>query len=67
MTIYIGNLSSQIAEDDLYEIFVEYGEVLQVNIPLDRRTGETRGFAFVDMEDDTQEAQAIIELDGAEY
>ncbi|WP_263971062.1 RNA recognition motif domain-containing protein [Leptolyngbya sp. NIES-2104] len=67
VTIYIGNLSFQATEDDLKEVFAEYGEVSRVSLPTDRETGRKRGFAFVEMADDAQEDAAIAELDGAEW
>ncbi|MGF1536069.1 MAG: RNA recognition motif domain-containing protein [Elainellaceae cyanobacterium] len=67
MTIYIGNLSFQATEDDLRSVFVEYGTVKRVSLPTDRETGRRRGFAFVDMESDSEEEAAIQELDGAEW
>lgn len=67
MTIYIGNLSFQATEDDLREIFAEYGAVSRVSLPIDRETGRKRGFAFVEMEDAAKEDAAIAELDGAEW
>lgn len=67
MTIYIGNLSFQATEEDLREVFAEYGKVSRISLPTDRETGRKRGFAFVEMEDEAQEEQAISELDGAEW
>jgi RNA recognition motif-containing protein len=67
MTIYIGNLSYQATEDDLKTVFVDYGAVKRVVIPTDRETGRVRGFAFVELTEDTQEDSAISELDGAEW
>lgn len=67
MTIYIGNLSFQATEDDLKEIFEEYGKVSRISLPVDRETGKKRGFAFVEMEEENQEDSAIAELDGAEW
>ncbi|MDJ0736543.1 MAG: RNA-binding protein [Nostocaceae cyanobacterium] len=67
MTIYIGNLSYQATEDDLRTVFADYGEVKRVVLPTDRETGRVRGFAFVDMGEETQEDAAITELDGAEW
>ena len=67
MTIYIGNLSYQVNEEDLTEVFKDYGEVKSVVIPKDRETGRVRGFAFVEMEEENQEEKAIEELDGAEW
>ena len=67
MTIYIGNLSFQATEDDIREVFSEYGTVQRVSLPTDRETGRKRGFAFVEMETETEEEAAISELDGAEW
>lgn len=67
MTIYIGNLSFQATEEDLREVFAEYGEVSRVSLPTDRETGRKRGFAFVEMADESTEDAAIADLDGAEW
>lgn len=67
MSIYVGNLSYEINEDDLKEVFAEYGTVGRVSIPIDRETGRKRGFAFVEMSSSTEEAAAIQNLDGAEW
>jgi RNA recognition motif-containing protein len=67
VTIYIGNLSFQATEDDLREVFSEYGEVSRISLPTDRETGRKRGFAFVEMKDEASEDAAIAELDGAEW
>ncbi|MEH1837363.1 MAG: RNA-binding protein [Nostoc sp.] len=67
MSIYVGNLSYQVTEDDLKQAFAEYGKVNRVQLPTDRETGRPRGFAFVEMESDTQEQAAIDALDGAEW
>ncbi|MTJ47377.1 RNA-binding protein [Dolichospermum sp. UHCC 0259] len=67
MTIYVGNLSYQATEADLKSVFADYGEVKRVVLPTDRETGRLRGFAFVDMMDDSQEDKAVTELDGAEW
>ncbi|EAW38312.1 MULTISPECIES: RNA-binding protein [Lyngbya] len=67
MSVYVGNLSYQVTEEDLRSVFAEYGTVKQVSIPTDRETGRPRGFAFVEMDADTQEQAAIEKLDGAEW
>jgi RNA recognition motif-containing protein len=67
VTIYIGNLSFQATEDDLREVFAEYGEVARISLPTDRETGRKRGFAFVEMKDEASEDAAITDLDGAEW
>ncbi len=67
MTIYVGNLSYRATPDDLTEVFAEYGSVKRISLPTDRETGRLRGFAFVELEEDTQEDAAIAELDGADW
>ncbi|NET36622.1 MAG: RNA-binding protein [Cyanothece sp. SIO1E1] len=67
MSIYVGNLSYQVTQDDLTEVFTEYGTVKRVHLPTDRETGRLRGFAFVEMEAETEEDAAIEALDGAEW
>ncbi|MEH2332672.1 RNA recognition motif domain-containing protein [Nostoc sp.] len=67
MSIYVGNLSYQVTEEDLKQAFAEYGTVNRIQLPTDRETGRPRGFAFVEMESDTQEQAAIDALDGAEW
>lgn len=67
MSIYVGNLPYEVTSEDLMEVFAEYGTVSRVHIPTDRETGRMRGFAFVEMENDTQEESAIDALDGAEW
>ena len=67
MSIYVGNLSYEVTQDGLSEIFKEYGTVKRVQLPTDRETGKVRGFGFVEMESDAQEEKAIEALDGAEW
>ena len=61
-SIYVGNLAHQATEDDLQQAFSEFGAVSTVNIIKDRETGRSRGFAFVEMPDSTEAANAIKEL-----
>ncbi|MGB3205078.1 MAG: RNA-binding protein [Crinalium sp.] len=67
MSIYVGNLSYEVTEDDLNSVFAEYGTVKRVNLPSDRETGRPRGFAFVEMQTEDEETAAIEALDGAEW
>ncbi|MEM7759819.1 MAG: RNA-binding protein [Cyanobacteria bacterium P01_A01_bin.40] len=67
MSIYVGNLSYEVNQEDLNEVFAEYGTVKRVHIPTDRETGRVRGFAFVEMESEANEDKAIETLDGAEW
>lgn len=67
MSIYVGNLPIEVNEKELTDVFAEYGSVKRVHLPLDRETGNRRGFGFVEMETTTEEDTAIAELDGAEW
>jgi RNA recognition motif-containing protein len=67
MSIYVGNLSYEVTQDDLTEIFTEYGTVKRVQLPTDRETGRLRGFAFVEMGTEAEESAAIEALNGAEW
>ncbi len=67
MSIYVGNLSFDATQDDINQIFAEYGSVKSVKLPTDRETGRVRGFAFVEMGGDSEEQAAITALDGAEW
>jgi RNA recognition motif-containing protein len=67
MSIYVGNLSYEVEEEDLKRVFAEYGNVKRVQMPVDRETGKVRGFAFVEMGAETEETAAIEALDGAEW
>ncbi|NWF62412.1 MAG: RNA-binding protein [Fischerella sp.] len=67
MSIYVGNLSYEVEQENLKQVFSEYGTVKSVQLPTDRETGRVRGFAFVEMGTDAEEAAAIEALDGAEW
>jgi len=64
--IYVGNLSFSTTEDSLSDSFAQYGEVLSSVIVTDRYTGRSRGFGFVEMQDDNAADAAISALDGQE-
>ncbi|MTJ09863.1 MULTISPECIES: RNA-binding protein [unclassified Anabaena] len=67
MSIYVGNLSYEVTQDTLSAVFAEYGSVKRVQLPTDRETGRLRGFGFVEMGTEAEEAAAIEALDGAEW
>ena len=67
MTIYIGNLSFQAEQEDLLDLFGQYGEVKSASLPLDRETGRKRGFGFVEMATDEDEQKAIDDLQNVEW
>ncbi len=66
MNIYIGNLPFETNEQELTELFAEFGEVSSAKIITDRESGRSRGFGFVEMNDDVAK-KAIEELNGVEY
>ncbi|MBW0166713.1 MAG: RNA-binding protein [Vulcanococcus sp.] len=67
MTIYIGNLSFQAEQEDLLDLFSQYGEVAKCSLPLDRETGRKRGFAFVEMANEADEQKAVDDLQNVEW
>ncbi len=67
MSVYVGNLSYDATDEDIKDVFAEYGTVKRVQVPADRDTGRPRGFAFVEMETEEEETAAIEALDGAEW
>ncbi len=66
MNIYVGNLSFQAGDDDLLKIFEAYGEVTSAKIIIDRMSGRSRGYGFIEMPDDGAAQKAIDELNGKE-
>jgi RNA recognition motif-containing protein len=64
--IYVGNLQWKTTEDDLKELFSNYGNVISSTIITDRDTNRSRGFAFVEMENDEDADKAINELNNRE-
>jgi RNA recognition motif-containing protein len=67
MTIYVGNLSFDAEAEDVQQLFAQYGEVRKCTLPLDRDTGRKRGFAFVEMAQDSEETKAIDDLQDVEW
>lgn len=66
MKIYVGNLPWSTAEEDLRELFGRYGAVDDAAVVTDRETGRSRGFGFVELDDDGAR-KAIEELDGTDF
>ncbi len=66
MNIYVGNLPFNLGEEDLKEIFEEYGEVTNTKIISDKFSGRSKGFGFVEMGSDAEANNAIKELNNAE-
>jgi RNA recognition motif-containing protein len=64
MNIYVSNLSFNVQDGDLKEFFTPFGEVSSARVIMDKVTGQSRGFGFVEMPDDAAAKKAIAELDG---
>ncbi len=62
MNIYVGNLAYSLTEDDLKAAFSEFGEVSSANIIMDKMSGQSKGFGFVEMPDNSEADQAIKAL-----
>jgi RNA recognition motif-containing protein len=62
--LYVGNLAFSVSEDDLREAFNACGEVDSVNLIMDRDSGRSKGFGFVEMSSDSEAQKAIQELNG---
>ena len=66
MNIYVGNLSWNLKDQDLANLFAPFGEVTSAKIVMDKFTQRSKGFGFVEMKDDTQAQAAIAQLNGSE-
>jgi RNA recognition motif-containing protein len=62
--LYVGNLAYSVNSDQLQEMFEQYGQVRSAQVLSDRETGRSRGFGFVEMENDADADEAIAQLDG---
>lgn len=65
MNIFIAKLSSQTTSEDLLEVFSEYGEVVSAKVIMDRETGNSKCFGFVEMDNDDEANTAIDQLNEA--
>lgn len=66
MNIYVGNLSWNLKDQDLANLFTPYGEVASAKIVMDKFTQRSKGFGFVEMSNDEQAQAAIAQLNGSE-
>ena len=62
MTIYVGNIPYSLKEEELKELFQKYGQVTGIKVITDKFSGRSKGFAFIEMESDEQEDNAVREL-----
>ena len=67
MKLYVGNLSFDTIENDLQDLFEQYGKVTEAALVTDRATGRSRGFAFVTMGSASEGQAAIDALEGKEF
>ena len=67
MNLYISNLSYNVSDEDLRQLFADYGEITSAKVIMDRETGRSRGFGFVELSDDELAKKAIEELNQASY
>jgi len=67
MNIYVGNLAHKATEDDVRQAFAEFGEVAEVRLIVDKFSGESRGFGFVEMPAKAEAEKAIEEMNGKEF
>ncbi|MCU0339555.1 MAG: RNA-binding protein [Spirosomaceae bacterium] len=67
MNIYVANVSFKANDDELRELFEEFGEVTTARIIMDKLTGRSRGFAFVEMPNDAEGSQAISQLNDVDF
>ena len=66
MKIYVGNIAFNTTEDDLQEAFQQFGSVTSAAVITDRHTGRSKGFGFVEMDNDEEARTAISTLNGQE-
>jgi len=62
MTVYVGNIPYNLKEDEMTGIFEQYGKVTSLKLIADKFTGRSKGFAFIEMESEEQEDEAVKEL-----
>jgi len=67
MNIYVGSLHFKMNEAELKEVFEEYGEVTSAKIIIDKYSGKSKGFGFVEMPDDLEAQAAIDELNETDF
>jgi len=67
MNIFVAGLSYKVNDADLSNLFEEYGVISSAKVVVDRQTGRSKGYGFVEMDDEESASKAISELNGAEY
>ena len=64
MKLYVGNLSKQVTDAQLNDLAVPYGTLVSANVAVERKSGEPKGFGFIDFSNDDEARAAITALDG---
>lgn len=67
MNIYVGNLPYQVTDDELRQVFEQFGAVSSARVIMDRETQRSKGFGFVEMDKDDDANAAIQSLNGSDY
>ena len=67
MNIYVGNLLFDVSESDLREAFGKFGEITEVRLIMDKYSGKSKGFAFIEMPSKEEAEKAIEEMNGKEF
>jgi cold-inducible RNA-binding protein len=65
--LYVGNLGYGVSDADLSQLFSQYGTIESANVIVDRATGQSKGFGFVEMSSDKEAQAAIGAMNGQEY
>ncbi len=67
MNIYVGNLVFDVSESDLREAFEQFGEITEVRLIMDKYSGKSKGFGFIEMPSKDEAEKAIEEMNGKEF
>ncbi len=62
--LYVGNLAFSVTDDELQQAFTSFGNILSARVVMDRMTGRSKGFGFVEIEDDGQADDAVNKMNG---
>ena len=62
--LYVGNLAFSVTDDELQQAFTSFGNVISARVVMDRMSGRSKGFGFVEIEDDSQADEAVSKMDG---
>lgn len=62
--LYVGNLAFSVTDDELMQAFTSFGNIMSARVVMDRMTGRSKGFGFVELEDDSQADEAVNKMNG---